>query len=62
MGSKVGDLSRTMSESLGGLSRKWGIPAIPRPRINTDRVHIFVLNVDINLTLLQTKLKPRLYI
>ena len=32
---KVGDLSSTSSESLGDFLRKWGIPAIPRPRINT---------------------------
>ena len=32
----MGDLSRTVSESLGDFLQKWGIPAIPRPRINTD--------------------------
>ena len=32
MSFKVGDLSRTVSESLGDFLRKWGIPAIPRPR------------------------------
>ena len=31
----MGDLSRTVSESLGDFLQKWGIPAIPRPRINT---------------------------
>ena len=30
----MGDLSRTVSESLGDLLQEWGIPAIPRPRIN----------------------------
>ena len=34
----MGDLSRTVSESLGDFLRKWGIPAIPRPRINTGTV------------------------
>ena len=29
------DLSHTVSESLGDYLQKWGIPAIPRPRINT---------------------------
>ena len=32
---KVGDLFRTVSESLGDFLQKWGIPTIPRPRINT---------------------------
>ena len=32
---KVGDLSRTVSESLGDFLQKWGIPAILQPRINT---------------------------
>ena len=32
---KVGDLSRTVSESLGDYLQKWGNPAILRPRINT---------------------------
>ena len=31
----MGDLSRTVSESLGEFLQKWGIPAIPQPRINT---------------------------
>ena len=32
----MGDFSRTVSESLGDFLQKWGIPAIPRPRINTE--------------------------
>ena len=32
---EVGDLSRIASETLGDFLRKWGIPAILRPRINT---------------------------
>ena len=34
----MGDLSRTVSESLGDFLQKWGIPAIPRPRINTGHI------------------------
>ena len=37
----MGDLSRTVSESLGDFLRKWGIPAIPRPEINTARMEDF---------------------
>ena len=39
---KVGDLSRTASESLGIFYESGGIPAIPRPRINTE----FLLLLD----------------
>ena len=34
------DLSHTVSESLGDFSRKWGIPAIPRPKKNTAITYI----------------------
>ena len=37
----MGDLSRTVSESLGDYLQKWGIPAIPWPRINTATKAIF---------------------
>ena len=34
---KVGDLSRTVRK-FGGFLQKWGIPAIPGPRINTKPI------------------------
>ena len=40
----MGDLSRTVSESLGDILRKWGIPAIPRPRINA----VYIYNIQNN--------------
>ena len=43
-------MSRTVSESLGGYLRTWGIPAIPRPRINTVALQQGWFEMPLNLT------------